>query len=195
MHEFSSATLRAHFAQAADFTGQSEWPLDVAQIPAAVLLPLVPRPHGMQVLLTRRTDHLNHHAGQISFPGGRWEAGDASLSVTALRETEEEVGIAPDAVELLGALPDFGTPSGFRISPVVGLLHPEAHLRLDPFEVAEAFEIPLSFLVEPANYQYHRIRWAGGERNVHAVPYAGRFIWGATAGILHMLAEFLSQRR
>jgi len=195
MREHSPASLRTHFAQAADFAWQSDWPLDAAQVSAAVLLPLVPRSHGVQVLLTRRTDHLNHHAGQISFPGGRCEAGDASLSATALREAEEEVGIVPDEVELLGALPDFGTPSGFRISPVVGLLRSDARLRLDPFEVAEAFEIPLSFLVERANYQHYRIRWAGGERQVHAVPYAGRFVWGATAGILYMLAEFLSEGR
>ncbi|MDP5240410.1 CoA pyrophosphatase [Uliginosibacterium sp. 31-16] len=190
----SPAALRARFAQLADFAWQSDWPLDSRQVPAAVLVPLVPRPQGMQVLLTRRTDHLHHHAGQISFPGGRMEEEDVSLSATALREASEEVGLLPESVELLGVLPDFGTPSGFRITPVLGLLHPDVCLRPDPFEVAEAFEIPLQFLARHSNYQSHRIRWQAGERHVYAVPYPGRFIWGATAGILHMLAAFLADR-
>ncbi len=145
------------------------------------------------MLLTRRTDHLNHHAGQISFPGGRREPEDGSLIETALRESCEEIGLEPSAVEVLGILPEFATPSGFRITPVVGLLPADAPLALDEFEVAEVFEVPLDFLLQAGNYQRHRIRWFESERQVYAVPYSGRFIWGATAGILAMFAAFLRE--
>lgn len=183
--------LRERFAGLDKFDWQADWPRSPQQAAAAVLLPLLPRAQGMQVLLTRRTDHLHHHAGQISFPGGRVEEEDVSLIHTALREAQEEVGLAPGAVEVLGMLPAFGTPSGFCITPVVGLVAVDTPLSLDRFEVAEAFEVPLEFLLQRENYQAHRIRWQGGERFVHAVPHGGRFIWGATAGILNMLAHFL----
>lgn len=192
MLDDSPAFLRERFARLTDFSWQGYRAYESCQISAAVLVPLLLRPSGTQVLLTRRTDHLHHHAGQICFPGGQMEVEDASLSMTALREAREEVGLQPDEVELMGCLPDFGTPSGFRITPVVGLLAPSVRLEPDPFEVAEIFEVPLTFLAEHRNYQHHRIRLPKGERQVQAVPYAGRFIWGATAGILYMLADFLS---
>ncbi|NSL56761.1 CoA pyrophosphatase [Uliginosibacterium aquaticum] len=183
--------LRARFAHLAEFAWHETWPLSEHQAEAAVLLPVRSAENGLQVLLTRRTDHLNHHAGQISFPGGRREEADTSLIQTALRESQEEIGLDPACVEVLGVLPEFGTPSGFRITPVVGLLLGDPALRLDDFEVAEVFEVPLEFLLQRENYQLHRVRWREGERRVHAVPHGGRFIWGATAGILAMFAAFL----
>lgn len=188
----SPDALRARFVGLDGFCWTRDaWSVQKSQKPAAVLLPLRLSPVGMQVLLTRRTDHLHHHPGQICFPGGQREEIDESPIATAVRESGEELGLSPAEIEVLGVLPDFGTSSGFCITPVVGLVAAEAALRLDPFEVAEAFEVPLRFLVEPANYQLHRFRWANGERELPAVPYPGRFIWGATAGILRMLAAFL----
>lgn len=159
--------------------------------PAAVLVPLVVQPDGLQVLLTRRTDHLHHHPGQISFPGGRVERGDDSPVTTALRETEEEIGLPSDRIELLGELPDYRTGTGFRIRPVIGLVHPPFDLRLDAFEVAEAFQVPLDFLMNPAHHQIHRMEYRGCLREYHAMPYGDYFIWGATAGILVSLHGLL----
>lgn len=185
--------IRSRFSACPGFVWSEAWPLLPEQTAAAVLLPLVPRKDGLQVLLTRRTDHLHHHAGQISFPGGRLDEADASLVEAALRETREEIGLPPAQLEVLGVLPDFGTPSGFRITPVVALLPAEPELKLEKFEVAEAFEVPLEFLLRRESYQNHRIVWQDGIRYVWAVPYAGRFIWGATAGILNMFAHFLQR--
>lgn len=160
-------------------------------IPAAVLVPLVPRQDGARVLLTRRTDHLHHHPGQISFPGGRVEDADATPEETALRETEEEIGLHRRHVELLGALPDYLTGTGFRVTPVVGLVTPPFELTLDAFEVAEAFEVPLSHFLDPANHQEHSIVHEGRVRRFHAMPYHDYFIWGATAGIIMSLYRLL----
>lgn len=159
--------------------------------PAAVLVPLVPRGDGLTVLLTRRTDHLHHHPGQISFPGGRVEEADVSAVMTALRETEEEIGLDPDHVELLGELPDYCTGTGFRVTPVVGLVHPPFELALDDFEVAEVFEVPLTHFLDPHNHQRHRMEYQGRMREYWAMPYGEYFIWGATAGILLSLYRFL----
>jgi 8-oxo-dGTP pyrophosphatase MutT (NUDIX family) len=188
---YSAAALRARFRNARHPTPYEAADDDNRHMQAAVLIPLVAHAGATRVLLTRRTDHLHHHAGQISFPGGRRDPGDESATHTALRETEEEVGLAAPSIQILGALPGFNTPSGFSITPVVGLLEAPLHLALDSFEVAEAFEVPLAFLADPLHYQRHRIRFEGREREVFAVPWAGRFIWGATAGMLAMLAEFL----
>lgn len=162
-----------------------------APIAAAVLVPIVRRPSGLTMLLTRRTAHLRDHAGQISFPGGRCEPVDASPQATALRESREEVGIEPDQVEVLATLPDYFTSTGFRITPVVGLVTPPLNLRLDDFEVAEVFEPPLSFLLDPTNYQRHRIEHEGTMHTYWAVPWQGYFIWGATAGMLVGLRQSL----
>lgn len=162
-----------------------------APMPAAVLVPLVVRSQVPAVLLTKRTDHLHHHPGQISFPGGRVEAQDSTPVDTALRETEEEIGLDRRHVELLGALPDYYTGTGFRVTPVVGLVHPPFELRLDAFEVAEAFEVPLGHFLDPANHQRHSLMHEGRERQFHAMPYRGYFIWGATAGILMSLYRLL----
>jgi 8-oxo-dGTP pyrophosphatase MutT (NUDIX family) len=160
--------------------------------PAAVLVPLLQHEHGVTVLFTRRTDHLHDHAGQISFPGGRVEPGDDSPMTTALRETEEEIGLARTHVEIVGCLPDYRTGTGYRITPVVGLLRPPLALRLDDFEVAEAFEVPLAFLLDPSNHQRKSMMRNGRPREFYAMPYQDYYIWGATAGILMNLYSVLT---
>ena len=158
---------------------------------AAVLVPLVNRGDGVRVLLTQRTLHLDDHAGQISFPGGRVEAGDANREETALRETEEEIGIRRGSVALLGRLPDYEIPSGFRIAPVVGWIEPPFELKPDPYEVAAVFEAPLRHFLDARNYQRREYHFRGRHRHYMAVPYEGRYIWGATAGMLYSLARLL----
>jgi len=155
--------------------------------PAAVLFPIVQRDGGHTVLLTQRTAHLRDHAGQISFPGGRVEAEDVSPVHTALRETEEEIGLARDRIDILGFLPEYRTGTGFRVTPVVALVRPPFDLQPDPFEVAEIFEVPLDFLLDPANHQQHSIHWQGALRHYFAMPYGDYFIWGATAGMIRSL--------
>ena len=158
---------------------------------AAVLVPLVNRPDGLRLLFTQRTPHLDDHAGQISFPGGRVEAGDASREETALRETEEEVGLARGSVAVLGRLPEYAIPSGFRITPVVGWIEPPLAVTPDPFEVADVFEAPLAHFLAPAHYQRREYRFRGRHRHYMAVPFEGRYIWGATAGMLYDLCRML----
>lgn len=166
--------------------------------PAAVLFPIVLREQAPTVLLTRRTDHLKDHPGQISFPGGRVESDDPSPIHTALREAEEEIGLPRASVEVLGFLPEYRTGTGFRITPVVALVAPPLSLALDAFEVAEAFEVPLSFLLDPDNFRRHSLVHQGHLRHYYAVPYGERFIWGATAGmiasLLHLLGRPLRER-
>jgi 8-oxo-dGTP pyrophosphatase MutT (NUDIX family) len=159
------------------------------------MVPLVHRSVGIQVLLTQRTAHLADHAGQISFPGGRVEVQDATREDTALRETEEEIGLCRDRVRILGRLPIYEIPSGFRITPVVGWVEPPFDLRLDPFEVASVFEAPLHVFLDSARYQRREYRFRGRHRHYMAVPYEGRYIWGATAGMLHSFARLLADRR
>jgi len=160
-------------------------------VPAAVLVPIVVRESGATLLLTQRTAHLRDHAGQVSFPGGRREEGDASPEATALREAEEEVGLAASQVEILGRLPEYRTGTGFAITPVVGLVTPPLNLKLDDFEVAEVFEPPLDFLLDSANHQRHTIEVRGAMHEYWAMPWQGYYIWGATAGMLVTLHRFL----
>jgi 8-oxo-dGTP pyrophosphatase MutT (NUDIX family) len=163
--------------------------------PAAVLVPLVERAEGLTVLLTRRTAHLAHHPGQISFPGGRLEPCDDGCAIAcALRETEEEVGLAAAAVTVLGRLDDYVTATNFVVTPVVGVAVPPFDLELDSFEVAETFEVPLDFLTDAANYRLEMREIAGRARHFWTVPWQGRYIWGATAGILVNLSEVLRRR-
>ena len=152
--------------------------------PAAVLVPIVQHDETPTVLLTQRTDHLKHHAGQVSFPGGRVEAHDTSVVDTALRETEEEIGLPRAHVDVVGYLDAYETGTGFHVTPVVGFVRPGFDLELDEFEVAEAFEVPLSFLFDPANHQRHSRTYQGRERRYFAMPYKDYYIWGATAGML-----------
>lgn len=158
---------------------------------AAVLFPIVSRVGGYTVLLTQRTAHLRDHGGQISFPGGRVEAEDLSPIHTALRETEEEIGLSRDCIQILGFLPEYRTGTGFRVTPVVGLVQPPFELQPDSFEVAEVFEVPLSFLLDPANHKRHSIHYRGAMRHFFAMPYGDYFIWGATAGMIRSLTERL----
>ena len=159
---------------------------------AAVMVPLVRRPHGVQILLTQRTAHLSDHAGQISFPGGRVEPEDGSREETALRETEEEIGLARAHAKLLGRLPIYEIPSGFRITPVVAWIEPPFELALDAFEVAAVFEAPLSHFLDLGRYQRREYRFRGRHRHYMAIPYEGRYVWGATAGMLYSFARMLS---
>lgn len=158
---------------------------------AAVLVPLVHHAAAINVLLTQRTSHLADHAGQISFPGGRVEPSDASREETALRETEEEIGLARARIELLGRLPDYEIPSGFRITPVVGWIEPPIELNPDPFEVEAAFEAPLGYFLDASNYQRREYRFRGRHRHYMAIPFEGRYIWGATAGMFYSLCRML----
>ncbi len=160
--------------------------------PAAVLVPVVRRDAGLTLLFTRRTDHLYDHAGQISFPGGRSEAHDESPAATALRETFEEIGLPRSLVEVLGTLPEYTTVTGYRVTPVVGLVSPPPAFKLDAFEVAEAFEVPLAFVLDPGNHQRNTLQYQGRTRHYYAIPYEQRYIWGATAGMLMNLYAFLS---
>jgi 8-oxo-dGTP pyrophosphatase MutT (NUDIX family) len=162
--------------------------------PAAVLVPLINRAHGVTVLFTQRTAHLSDHAGQISFPGGRVDQGDADRVDTALREAEEETGLARHQVQVIGRLPDYDIPSGFRVTPVVGWIEPPVALAPDPFEVAELFEVPLAHFLDPTNHERHSDEVNGRRRNYYAMPHGGRYIWGATAGMLHSLYQFLAAR-
>jgi 8-oxo-dGTP pyrophosphatase MutT (NUDIX family) len=168
-------------------------PPERVPVPAAVLVPLVNRQSGVQVLLTQRTAHLNDHAGQISFPGGRVDAGDIDRIDTALRETEEETGLPRAKVEVLGFLPDYDIMTGFRVTPVVGWVEPPFPLAPDPFEVAEIFEVPLRFLLDPANHRRNSRTVDDCTRHFYSMPWEGRNIWGATAGMLHSLYRLLAQ--
>jgi 8-oxo-dGTP pyrophosphatase MutT (NUDIX family) len=161
--------------------------------PAAVLVPIVQRPEGLTVLLTQRTAHLSNHAGQISFPGGSAEPGDASLIETALRESEEEIGLSRHKIEIIGVLPDHATASSYLVTPVVGLVAPPFELVADPGEVAEIFEVPLAFLMDGMNHQRmsFELPEGAGRRSFYAMPYERFFIWGATAGMLRNLFHLL----
>ena len=167
---------------------------------ASVLVPLVLRDE-IGVLLTQRTDHLNDHPGQISFPGGRAEPEDADAVATALREAQEEIGLEAEYVDVLGALPTYTTGTGFIVTPVVALVRPGCTLRPDPFEVAEVFEVPLGFLMNPGHHLRHEIEFEGSQRQFLSMPFQGighdgrprrYFIWGATAAMLRNLYRFLA---
>jgi 8-oxo-dGTP pyrophosphatase MutT (NUDIX family) len=156
--------------------------------PAAVLIPVVDHPQPT-VLLTQRSAHLNEHAGQISFPGGKIDVTDASPLAAALREAEEEIGLSREFVEPIGYLDLYATAFGFRILPTVARVRPGFKLRISKAEVDDAFEVPLAFLMDPANHQVHSKEFRGMERSYYAMPFAERYIWGATAGILRVLYE------
>ncbi len=191
------------------FAGAADWQPEIhgdAHEPgrrlhqASVLVPLVQRPEGLQVLLTQRSDLLRDHAGQISFPGGRFEAGDADAVATALRETEEEIGLPRERVHVIGQLPHYVTVTDYQVTPIVALVEPPFTLRLDRSEVADAFEVPLAFLMTPAHHQRHEIELLGQRREFLSMPWdaAGPggaprryFIWGATAAMLRNLYGFL----
>jgi len=152
--------------------------------PAAVLIPLVARDDGVTMLLTQRTNHLAHHPGQVSFPGGHVDPTDGTPEETALRETEEEVGIDRRHITIIGRLADYKTRTGFAIAPIVGVVTPPFDVSPDPHEVAEVFEVPMTFLMDADNHERHSREYKGATRQFYAMPYNGFYIWGATAGML-----------
>jgi 8-oxo-dGTP pyrophosphatase MutT (NUDIX family) len=160
--------------------------------PAAVLIPVVDHPQPT-VLLTQRSAYLNDHAGQISFPGGKIDATDASPLEAALREAEEEIGLSREFIDPIGYLDLYGTGFGFRILPTVARVRPGFKLRINESEVDDAFEVPLAFLMDPENHQVHTKEFRGMERQYYAMPFAERYIWGATAGILRVLYQRICQ--
>lgn len=159
--------------------------------PAAVLVPVIAGP-SLSVLLTQRTAHLPAHAGQIAFPGGKIEAEDAGPLAAALREAEEEIGLARTFVEPLGFLEPYETGTGFIVTPVVAHVSPGYALKADPQEVDSVFEVPLAFLLDEANHRVDTRQWRGAERQFYAIPHEDRYIWGATAGIIRALWRRLS---
>jgi len=160
--------------------------------PASVLVPLIARPEGLSVLLTQRSPNLTDHAGQISFPGGRQEPEDIDAIEAALRETEEEIGLPRRLVRVIGRLDTYVTGTLYSITPIVGLIRPPFPIQADPLEVAEVFEVPLSFVADPANHQRHSRDYQGRTRHYYVIPYEQRNIWGATAGMLVNLAGLLA---
>jgi 8-oxo-dGTP pyrophosphatase MutT (NUDIX family) len=181
--------------------GRSDWDLnpelagDLAVIepptPAAVLVPIILHPVPT-VLLTQRTATLNKHAGQVAFPGGRRDADDADEVATALREANEEIGLAAEHVDPVGFLDGYRTGTGYLITPVVGLVRPGFDVRPEPSEVEAVFEVPLAFFLDSANHQRHSREWRGRTRQFWAMPYGERYIWGATAGMLKNLVDRLT---
>ncbi|MFO7189126.1 MAG: CoA pyrophosphatase [Pseudomonadota bacterium] len=152
--------------------------------PAAVLVPILVQGGDLRMLFTVRTAHLHDHAGQISFPGGRSDPEDATPVDTALREVQEEIGLPAERIEVIGVLSEYVTVTGYRVTPVVGLIEAPAEPKLDPFEVAEVFDVPLPHLLDARNHQRNTVIHRGRERHYYAVPFGSRYIWGATAGML-----------
>jgi 8-oxo-dGTP pyrophosphatase MutT (NUDIX family) len=194
----TASGLRERFEQPPDWTPEllrEKRFADRATAHAAILLPVVMRPRPT-VLLTQRTVHLSTHSGQIAFPGGKQDDTDADAIATALREAEEEIGLLPEWVEVLGQLPAYVTGSAFIVTPVVGLVRPGFPVRPNPAEVDDVFEVPLDFLMDPANHRRHGFEWEGSLREWYAMPYLEgereRFIWGATAGMLRNFYRLLT---
>jgi 8-oxo-dGTP pyrophosphatase MutT (NUDIX family) len=190
--------LRRRFTEERPWTPEINVEQQIRQVagtprPAAVLMPIVLREQGPTLLFTQRTADLKDHAGQISFPGGRTELSDVSPIDTALRETEEEIGLARRHVEVIGSLPEYFTGTGYRVTPVAGLIRPPFDVVPDPREVAEIFEVPLAFLMDGMNHQRRTIELPNdlGRRTFYTMPYERFFIWGATAGMLRNLFHFL----
>ncbi len=152
-------------------------------VPAAVLIPVVRRAEP-SILFTTRTAHLRNHAGQVAFPGGRIDPEDRDAVAAALREAEEEIGLAPHHVEIMGISDRYQTGTGYHISPVIGLVPPDLVYTLSPHEVADTFEVPLAFALDPANQQLREAEWKGRMRRFYVIEHGGRTIWGATAGML-----------
>ena len=197
--QLGTRALRARFATPPTWTPELRREPRMSDRPpaqAAVLVPIVTRDQPT-VLLTERTAHLTHHSGQVAFPGGRVDPEDANTSAAALREAWEEVGLSAEYIEVLGTLPTYTTITSFIVTPVVALVRPDFELAINPHEVAEAFEVPLEFLMNPANHRHHAMTDDGSRsREWLSMPYQDgsneRYVWGATAGMLRNLYRFLS---
>jgi 8-oxo-dGTP pyrophosphatase MutT (NUDIX family) len=199
LRDISAAALRDRFRQERDWRremlGDQQFE-DGELMPgrdyrrASVLVPIVAG-ESLSLLLTQRTSHLTNHAGQISFPGGRAEESDTDATDTALREAEEEIGLSRDRIEVIGHLPKYYTVTNYEVTPVVALVHAPMELALDANEVAEAFEVPLDFILDPANHQKRSRPWEGRMRHFYAMPYGRHFIWGATAAMLRNFYHFM----
>lgn len=191
--------LRARFATPPVWTPEFRREprmVDRAPAEAAVLVPIVLRGDVPTVLLTERATNLSNHSGQVAFPGGRVDPDDANITAAALREAWEEVGLSASYIEVLGSLPTYTTVTSFIVTPVVALVRPGFELAINPYEVADAFEVPLAWLMDPANHRRHAMTGAdGGAREWYSMPYQDgpdeRFVWGATAGMLRNLYRFL----
>ena len=184
--EVTDENRAARSAEGATRAGRGDQPT-----PASVLIPVIAHQAALNILLTQRASHLYDHPGQISFPGGRADPDDQSPEHTALREAEEEIGLPAHRVEILGCLPHYLTITGYQVTPVVGLITPGHQYQADPFEVAEIFEVPMSFLMNPHHHEHRMWQSPEGARRFYAMPYENKFIWGATAGMLRNLYHFL----
>jgi 8-oxo-dGTP pyrophosphatase MutT (NUDIX family) len=184
LHPIAHAVDRPKYS---DFDLSGQRPLSTDLKPAAVLVPLVMRKGGLQLILTKRAGHLNAHAGQIAFPGGRVEASDADFGAAALREAHEEIGLDPRLVTLIGMSDAYETVTRFAVTPVVGLVEPYATFEAEPSEVDAIFEVPFAFVMDTANHQPQSRTYNGVERQFYAMPYGEHYIWGATAGMLRAL--------
>jgi 8-oxo-dGTP pyrophosphatase MutT (NUDIX family) len=198
--QLTTEALRRRFAAPPEWTPELRREprlTDRTPAQAAVLVPIVQRPQGATVLLTERTAHLSNHSGQVAFPGGRVDPEDANIAAAALREAWEEVGLSAQYIEVLGSLPTYTTITSFIVTPVVALVKPGFELTINPYEVALAFEVPLAWLMDPANHRRHTVPAPDGTRREwYSMPYQDgteeRFVWGATAGMLRNLYRFLS---
>ena len=175
-----------------DFSLNADGAMPEVWRPASVLVPLIRRDAGITVLLTQRTEDMPSHAGQIAFPGGRRQAEDIDATATALRETEEEVGLTRDFIDVVGSLDLYRTGTGYQITPIVGIVTPGFTMRADPREVADVFEVPLDHFLDERNHRIDSRVWQGRERRYYAMPYGERYIWGATAGMLKNLHFILT---
>jgi len=185
------SALSRNGAESSDFDLNPDVVLPAGRVlrPAAVLVGLIDRGAGLHVVLTKRSSRLKHHPGQIAFPGGKVDEGDADVTAAALREAWEEVGLRPEQVEVLGHLPAHETVTSFTVTPVLGLIRDGFDPVAEPGEVEEVFEVPLAHLADPGNYLVQSRRWRGQRRYYHTVPWGPYYIWGATARMLRGLAE------
>jgi 8-oxo-dGTP pyrophosphatase MutT (NUDIX family) len=193
LRERLSRPLPARAVYGDDGAGREEAGRISAAVPAAVRVPIVTHAEGLTVLFTQRTASLRSHSGQVSFPGGRAEPEDPTPEFTALREAQEEIGLAIERVEVLARLPDYHTRTGFRVTPVVGVISPPLGLTPDPREVEEVFEVPLAFLLDPANHRRETRELQGRTVGYYVMRYGTHTIWGATAGMVMNLYRHLAE--
>lgn len=184
-------TFNRRFYHARNVEAEPDFPLRHKGKAASVLLPIIKRDE-LTLLLTRRSENLNHHAGQVSFPGGRFDDTDVHLKETALRETEEEIGLDRNNIKIIGNLPVFRTISRYEVTPFVSLVEPDFQLTLNPQEVDEVFEIPLAEAINPDNYLVHKVRRQNSNYPVYFIPWQGQLIWGATAAFIKALSRHLT---